>query len=525
MTKGQPGAANSRWIDIILRCIADALMLNAAIIGGLVASVLIQDTGSRRSSFLSLLSHYVRWAPVGTAIALGFFYGFGFYTRGRAYRSKYKALFVAQAVAIVFVLIAAAENFFPSVVALPRPALVASFAMALVMLVGSRVWSTIWKLLLDRERIQNDVMVASNEVPTVLVIGGAGYVGSALLPKLLDRGYQVRLFDLFMYGEEPIADLMGHKNLEIVRGDFRDIEKIVKAMDGVDSVIHIGAIVGDPACALDEDFTIEVNLTATRMIAEVAKGRGVQRFVFASTCSVYGASDEILDERSALNPVSLYARSKIASEKVLNSMHTDRFAPTILRFGTVYGLSGRTRFDLVVNLLTAKAITSGKITVFGADQWRPFVHVDDTAASIVAVLEAPLEVVRGQVFNVGSEDQNKTLGELGAMIQRQVPTAECICSQSDGDRRNYRVRFTKIAQRVGFKPKWTLDAGIKQVIEAFHDGRVTDYRDDRYSNVQFLTNETGQKFVTSELAWLKSLIEHSYNEPQLQETQDQVTVR
>jgi nucleoside-diphosphate-sugar epimerase len=329
----------------------------------------------------------------------------------------------------------------------------------------------------------------------------------------------------FMYGEEPVADLIGHERLEIVRGDFRQLDKVVKAMDGVDAVIHIGAIVGDPACALDENFTIEVNLTATRMIAEVAKARGVQRFIFASTCSVYGASDEILDERSALNPVSLYARSKIASEKVLSNLQSDKFATTILRFGTVYGLSGRTRFDLVVNLLTAKAIVDGKITVFGADQWRPFVHVDDTAASIVAVLEAPLDVVKNQIFNVGSEDQNKTLGELGSMIQRQVPTAECICSLGDNDRRNYRVRFTKISQRLGFKPRWTLEAGIAQVIKAFQDGKVTDYRDDRYSNVQFLTNKEGQKFLTTDVAWLRSLIETSYQEPVIQHTQDQVTVR
>jgi len=501
------------------------LMLNAALVAGLVASVFIEETSSKRSSLLGLLGHFVQWTPIFTAIALAVFYWRGFYTRGRAYRSRYKVLVVGLAVSVVFVFLAAVAAVLPKVVMLPRSAEIVSFVTGLTMLAGSRAWSTLWKMLADRERVYEPTSVSLNKTPTVLVIGGAGYVGSALLPKLLDKGYNVRLFDLFMYGEEPIADLIGHERLEIVRGDFRDIEKIVKSMEGVDSVIHIGAIVGDPACALDENFTIEVNLTATRMIAEVAKGRGIQRFVFASTCSVYGASDEILDERSALNPVSLYARSKIACEKVLNGMHTDRFAPTILRFGTVYGLSGRTRFDLVVNLLTAKAITSGKITVMGPDQWRPFVHVDDTASSLLAVLEAPIEVVRGQVFNVGSDEQNKTLGEIGMMIQRQVPTAECVISQGDGDKRNYRVRFTRITQRVGFKPKWTLEAGIKQVIAAFEDGSVTDYKDDRYSNVQFLRNEKGQKYVTSEQAWFKSLVEHGYNEPQLQETQDQVTVR
>ncbi len=529
MTTEQPGFGSNRWMDIALRCFADALMFNAAIVAGFVSSLLIQESSSAKldaaNTFSLLVSRYAPWSPLFTGAALAIFYIFGFYTRGRAYRSKYKALIVAQAVTVIFLAIASALYFFPVAMVLPRSALVTSWIVAVAMLAGSRVWSTIWKLVIDRERTEESALPELAEAPTILVIGGAGYVGSALLPKLLERGHKVRLFDLFMYGEEPVADLMGHERLEVVRGDFRQLDKIVKAMDGVDAVIHIGAIVGDPACALDEDFTIEVNLTATRMIAEVAKARGVQRFIFASTCSVYGASDEILDERSALNPVSLYARSKIASEKVLNALNSDKFSTTILRFGTVYGLSGRTRFDLVVNLLTAKAIVDSKITVFGADQWRPFVHVDDTAASLVAVLEAPIDVVRGQIFNVGSEDQNKTLGELGAMIQRQVPTAECVFSLGDKDRRNYRVRFTKIAQRLNFKPKWTLEAGIAQVIEAFKDGKVTDYSEDRYSNVQFLTNKEGQKYLTTDVAWLRSLIESSYQEPQTQHTQDQVTVR
>ncbi len=228
-----------------------------------------------------------------------------------------------------------------------------------------------------------------NDTKHVLVIGGGGYIGSALLPKLLDSGYHVRLLDLLLFGTEPIADVLDHPNLEIVQADFRQVDEVVAAVRGMDTLIHLGAIVGDPACALDEELTIEVNLMATRMIAEVAKGSGVKRFIFASTCSVYGASDEILDERSALNPVSLYARSKIASEKVLRKMADDRFAPVILRFGTIYGLSGRTRFDLVVNLLAAKALIDKQITVFDGDQWRPFVHVDDAAQAVFKVLEAP----------------------------------------------------------------------------------------------------------------------------------------
>ena len=238
----------------------------------------------------------------------------------------------------------------------------------------------------------------------------------ALLPKLLDRGYHVRLLDLFLFGKGPIVDVIGHPNLQIVHADFRHVDRIVQAMNGMDEVIHLGAIVGDPACSLDQELTVEVNLMAVRMIAEVAKGSGIRRFCFASTCSVYGASDEFLEERSHLHPLSLYARSKLASEKVLTQMADEQFSPVILRLGTVYGLSGRTRFDLVINLLTAKAVKEGKITVFGGGQWRPFLHVNDAALALLKAVEAPTDLIHGQVFNVGSNEQNYRLGDAAAII-------------------------------------------------------------------------------------------------------------
>jgi nucleoside-diphosphate-sugar epimerase len=302
---------------------------------------------------------------------------------------------------------------------------------------------------------------------------------------------------------EPYAD---HPRLEIVKADFRQIDKVVECMKGMDAVVHLGAIVGDPACALDENLTIDVNLIATRTIAEIAKGSGVSRFVFASTCSVYGASDEILDERSALNPISLYARSKIASERVLHSLASQEFAPIILRFGTIYGLSGRIRFDLVVNLLTAKAVVDGKITIVGNDQWRPFVHVEDAASAIMKVLEAPLALVRNQVFNVGSDEQNYTLQQVGELIHRLVPTAELIIMGPDGDRRNYRVNFSKIRRVLGFRPQWTLEQGVQQVIDALRSGVIQDYRDARYSNVKFLSEEGASLLSREQNGWAHALI-------------------
>jgi nucleoside-diphosphate-sugar epimerase len=248
------------------------------------------------------------------------------------------------------------------------------------------------------------------------------------------------------------------------------------------------------------------------MIAEVAKGSGVSRFVFASTCSVYGANDAMLDEHSALNPVSIYARSKIASEKVLISMASSDFGPTLLRFGTIYGLSGRTRFDLVINLLTAKALVEGQITVFGGDQWRPFVHVDDAAYAVMSALEAPLSLVRNEVFNVGCDEQNYTIQHVGETIQRLVPASALTSMGSDTDLRNYKVSFSKIHKTLGFKPRWTVEQGISQVIEAVQSGKVKNYHDAKYSNVKFLSDESTSRLIRRQNGWAHELIKESSSE-------------
>jgi len=295
-------------------------------------------------------------------------------------------------------------------------------------------------------------------------------------------------------------------DLEVIQADFRQVDRVVEAMQDVDAVIHLGAIVGDPACALDEELTIEVNLMATRMIAEVAKGSRINRFIFASTCSVYGASDELLDEHSALNPVSLYARSKIASEQVLKNLAGPDFSPVILRFGTIYGLSGRTRFDLVINLLAAKAVVEGKITVYGGDQWRPFVHVDDAALAILKALQSPLATVRNKVFNVGSDEQNYTIQQVAEIIQRLVPTAQVLNMGSDTDRRNYRVDFSKIRNILDFAPQWSVVQGVQQVIARIQSGQIVDYRDAKYSNVKFLSEERASRLMPHHNGWAHELI-------------------
>lgn len=328
----------------------------------------------------------------------------------------------------------------------------------------------------------------------VLVIGGAGYVGSALVKRLLDRKFQVTVLDAMHFGDTPLARVKGHPKLTLICEDFRNIEALTRAMAEVESVIHLGGLVGDPACAVDPQLTVDVNITATKFVGEIAKARGVRRLIFASSCSVYGACEHIVDEDSRLNPQSLYARSKVASEAVLCALNGSDFAVTRLRFATIYGISGRTRFDLVINLLCAKAVRERVITVFGADQWRPFVHVDDVARAIVIALQAPVERVAGQAFNVGSDAQNLTLGDAALLIKRQVPNAEIISDDTTVDRRNYRVRFANIRSRLGFEPAWTPERGIAQVVALVRSNGVGDHLLPIYSNVLYLKSRGTQSF-------------------------------
>jgi len=327
---------------------------------------------------------------------------------------------------------------------------------------------------------------AANDEKKVLVIGGAGYVGSALVERLLHAGMQVWVLDAMHFGEEALGKVIGHPNLTLIREDFRHVEALTRAMSCVGSVVHLGGLVGDPACALDPELTVDINITATKLVGEIAKAQGVKRLIFASSCSVYGACEEVVDETSHFNPQSLYARSKVASEVVLGALGDPNFAVTCLRFATIYGFSGRTRFDLVVNLLCAKAVRESAITVFGPDQWRPFVHVDDVARAIAATLQAPVGLVAGEAFNVGSNAQNYTLGEVAGLINRQVPDAHIVVDADCADRRNYRVCFDKIRTRLGFDPAWTLERGIAQVVSAVRSNRVGHYSLPTYSNVLYL---------------------------------------
>ncbi len=326
---------------------------------------------------------------------------------------------------------------------------------------------------------------ATRKADKVLVVGGAGYIGAIVLEKLLQRGKHVRLLDRLVYGDQAIAPLMKHPNLEFMEGDCRNIQDVVRAMADVRDVIHLAAIVGDPACSEDDKNALEINYAATRMMIEIAKGHGVERFLFASSCSVYGASDLLMDENSKTVPVSLYGETKLNSEKALLEAKSETFHPVILRFATVFGLAPRPRFDLVVNLLTAKAFQEGTITIYNGEQWRPFIHVADIAESVVMTLSAPLAAVSGEILNVGDDRLNYTLAQIAEIIRDEFPGTR-IEQVENSDRRNYRVSFAKIRERVGFQATRTIEDGVRELKQAFQHGLIGNYQNAFYSNILFI---------------------------------------
>lgn len=344
--------------------------------------------------------------------------------------------------------------------------------------------------LIDSAEIKRSLLpsVSKNaRKPKILVTGGAGYIGSHLVRRLLERGEHVRILDNFVYGDSGLQGLMQHPNLEIRRGDITELRSIVGAVKDVESVISLAAIVGDPACGLNAEETLTLNYEATKVLIEACTFYGVTRLLFTSSCSVYGAShDEMLDENSQLNPVSLYARTRILSEQVLRQRCGD-VNTTIVRLATVFGLSQRMRFDLVVNTLTARAVVDRGVRIIGGDQWRPFVHCDDVAAALIALVDAPSESVSGETFNLGSTDMNFTLSDVGQIVASRVgPDVEIFTEDFVDDRRNYRVCFDKLAKATGWKKTHTLESGIDEMVEALMSNpNLRSYNQAVFSNLQY----------------------------------------
>jgi nucleoside-diphosphate-sugar epimerase len=318
---------------------------------------------------------------------------------------------------------------------------------------------------------------------TILVVGGAGYIGSVLIKQLLDKGYKVKILDKLLFGKEHLSEFENNENLKLIHGDISNVGDIFDSIENVDAVVQLGEIVGDPACELDPKRTQQINYISCTLLARICKYFQINRFIYASSCSVYGASNKnLLSEESPLRPVSLYARMKIESEKSILDLADNVFCPSIVRFSTVFGKSPRMRFDLVVNILTLKAVKEGKLTIFGGDQWRPHVHVSDAAKSIVTILESPLEKVREEVFNVGSNENNYTINQIGKMVKECIPEAELVIDNKEVDKRDYKIDFSKIKTELGYVADFSVMDGIKEITAALREGKYQNYNDKEFSN-------------------------------------------
>lgn len=331
-------------------------------------------------------------------------------------------------------------------------------------------------------------------VDQVLVTGGAGYIGSHLVRKLLARGFRVRVLERFLYGDAGLRDIDGERGLEVREGDIASRRDMQAAVKDVRAVIALAAIVGDPACEVDPDETMRSNFESTRVLLDVAKEAAVRRLVFASSCSVYGANGSaLLDEAGWLNPVSLYARTRIMSEELLTGQRGD-LETIILRLATVCGWSPRMRFDLMVNTMTARAVVDGAIKVVGASQWRPHIHVQDVAeAFLLAAVDAPAEHAQGAIYNAGSDAQNFTVGEVAEKVVGHVPGTTVTSVDDVDDLRSYRVSFERIRERLGFVPTRGVDDAIREVCDGLRSGQVADFSDDIYSNLKSMRRWLDQR--------------------------------
>jgi nucleoside-diphosphate-sugar epimerase len=309
----------------------------------------------------------------------------------------------------------------------------------------------------------------------VLVTGGAGYVGSIVVDELLAHGYRVRALDALLHGSVPsLLQSWGDPRFEFVKGDVRETETRKRALEGISAVVHLAAIVGDPACARQPELAREVNLGATKALLEDAQRVGVERFVFASTCSNYGrmGNGDLANEDVELKPISLYAETKVKGERQV--MNRRGMATTCLRFATVYGTSPRMRFDLTVNEFTRDLAIQAKLVVFGEQFWRPYVHVRDAASAIVRVLESPTGIVAGEVFNVGDTRENYRKLDLVEILRERFPDGRIDFVHRDEDPRDYRVSFEKFSERVGFKAERSVEKGIDEVLALVRSGLLDD---------------------------------------------------
>lgn len=320
----------------------------------------------------------------------------------------------------------------------------------------------------------------------VLVTGGAGYIGQVLVPKLIRGGHDVTVLDACWFGTEGLDPDLEGGHLTIAKGDIRDTAFVDRALaTNVDAVIHLAAISNDPCSDLDASLTREVNLDALRHVMHAAKAAGVSRFLYASSASVYGIKDTAdVTEDLDLDPITLYAKYKAEGEQILNALIDDDFVGVSVRAATVCGYSPRLRLDLTINILTSHALTGGRIKVFGGEQMRPNIHVEDLTDLYVRLLDAPADQVNGEAFNVSSK--NASVMALAEMIRDTLDRDVAIDIVESHDPRSYHLSAAKLERTLGFTPQRSLEYAVHELEAAFADGRVTDPGASVYRNIVWM---------------------------------------
>lgn len=317
----------------------------------------------------------------------------------------------------------------------------------------------------------------------VCVAGGAGYVGSRLVPELLNKGHIVVVLDLYLYGDDVFKT---HKNLFQIKADIRDVTAINRALAGCDAAIHLACISNDPSFELNPELGKSINLDAFEPFVKLSKKHKIKRFIYASSSSVYGVKQEInVTEDMSLEPLTDYSKFKAECEKILLKHMSDAFICTIVRPATVCGYSPRQRLDVVVNILTNIAYHTGKVKVTGGSQMRPNIHIEDMVRAYLLILESPKEKIQGEIFNVGYH--NHTVLDLGKMVQKIVGKKRPVelIVEPTNDNRSYHVSSAKIARKLNFTPKFTIEDAVEDLLTAFETNKLPNAMDDiRYVNIK-----------------------------------------
>lgn len=312
----------------------------------------------------------------------------------------------------------------------------------------------------------------TNDIRTVLVTGGAGYIGSVLTGMLLEEGYRVVVLDRLFFGP-TLAHLVGNPNLKIVKDDIRWFDPSM--LQGVDAVLDLAALSNDPVGELNPEKTYEINYKGRVRVANLARQKGVKRYVLASSCSIYGFQEEVVDETSTPNPLTTYSKANYQAEQEVIPLASKDFVVTVLRQASVYGASLRMRFDTVVNGMTVGLFKTGKLPILrDGSQWRPIVHVKDTCRAFIAALEAELQDVNGELFNVGADEQNVQILPLAERVAKALGRPLQIEWYGFPDHRSYRTTFKKIEQKLGYKTLYSIEDGVGEIYTALEAGRITD---------------------------------------------------